>query len=92
MPPSKPDVDARVVALFTLIGGIERATRRSEGASTLGVLQVVAGRGQLRPSEIAEVQEVHPSLVTRQVRGLSKTPATWRSPRIPLTIGRAWSG
>jgi DNA-binding MarR family transcriptional regulator len=93
MPPSKPDVDAMVVALFTLIGGIDRATRRSEGASTLGVLQVVAGRGQLRPSEIAAVQGVHPSLVTRQVRSLedagyvevSADPADHRSCLVRLT-------
>jgi DNA-binding MarR family transcriptional regulator len=59
-----------VVALFRLIGGIDRATRRSQGASTLSLLQVVAGRGEMRPSEIAELQQVHPSLVTRQVKEL----------------------
>ena len=90
---SKADVEAMVVALFTLIGGIERATRRSEGASTLGVLQVVAGRGQVRPSEIAAVQGVHPSLVTRQVQSLevagyvavSADPADRRSCLVRLT-------
>ena len=93
MPPSKPGVDAMVVALFTLIGGLERATRRSEGASTLSVLQVVADRGQVRPSEIAAAQGVHPSLVTRQVRTLedagyvlvSADPADHRSCLVRLT-------
>ncbi|MGA9775291.1 MAG: MarR family winged helix-turn-helix transcriptional regulator [Candidatus Dormiibacterota bacterium] len=70
MPPSKRDVQAMVVALFTLIGGIERATRQSKGASSLSLRQVIAGRDQSRPSEIAARQDLHPSLVTRQVREL----------------------
>jgi DNA-binding MarR family transcriptional regulator len=72
MPPHKGDVESMVVALFTLIGGIDRATRLSMGASTLSLLQVVAGHEAIRPSEIAEIQHVHPSLVTRQVRELER--------------------
>jgi DNA-binding MarR family transcriptional regulator len=72
MPPNKGDVESMVVALFTLIGGIERATRLSKGASTLSLLQVVAGHEAIRPSEIADIQHVHPSLVTRQVRELER--------------------
>jgi DNA-binding MarR family transcriptional regulator len=72
MPPSKGDVEAMVVALFTLIGGIDRATRLSQGASTLHMLQVVASRDVIRPSEIAGIQHVHPSLVTRQIRELER--------------------
>jgi DNA-binding MarR family transcriptional regulator len=70
MAPNKQDVEEMVVALFTLIGGLERATRHSGEASTLEVLQAIAPRGQLRPSEIAALRGVHPSLVTRQVRSL----------------------
>ncbi|MGA2829546.1 MAG: MarR family transcriptional regulator [Streptosporangiaceae bacterium] len=70
MPPSKRDVEEMVVALFTLAGGLERARRRSPGAAALSLLQVIAGHGQIRPSEIAEALHVHPSLVTRQVRNL----------------------
>lgn len=70
MAPGKRDVEELVGALFTLVGGLERARRRSPGAAALSLLQVIAGRDQIRPSEIAEAMQVHPSLVTRQVRGL----------------------
>lgn len=70
MPPGKHDVEEMVVALFTLAGGLERARRRSPGAAALSLLQVIAGHGQMRPSEIAEALQVHPSLITRQVRDL----------------------
>ena len=70
MPPGKRDVEEMVVALFTLTGGLERARRRSPGAATLSLLQVIAGHGQIRPSQIADALQVHPSLVTRQVRDL----------------------
>ena len=70
MAPGRSDVQAMVVALFTLIGSLDRATRQSAGATTLSLLQVVAGREVIRPSEIADLQHVHPSLVTRQVRDL----------------------
>lgn len=72
MPPDGDDVKAMVAALFALIGGINRATRRSQGASTLSLLQVVAEHQQMRPSEIAELQHVHPSLITRQLRELEE--------------------
>src|SRR5580658_4477583 len=70
MAPSKRDVRSMVAALFTINAGLERARRLRKGASTLSLLQVVAGRRGIRPSEIAEIQQVHPSLVTRQVREL----------------------
>jgi DNA-binding MarR family transcriptional regulator len=70
MPPGKRDVEEMVVALFTLAGGLERARRRSPGAAPLSLLQVIAGHEQIRPSQIAEALQVHPSLVTRQVREL----------------------
>ncbi len=70
MPPSKGDVEEMVVALFTLAGGLERVRRRSPGAAALSLLQVIAAHGQIRPSQIAEALQVHPSLVTRQVRDL----------------------
>jgi DNA-binding MarR family transcriptional regulator len=34
------------------------------------LLQVINGRKGIRPSEIAEIQQVHPSLITRQIREL----------------------
>ncbi len=57
-------------ALFAINAGLEKARRQRRGASTLSLLQVIATREGIRPSEIAEVQQVHPSLVTRQVREL----------------------
>jgi DNA-binding MarR family transcriptional regulator len=42
----------------------------SKADGTLSLLQLVADRPAIRPSEIADVQGVHPSLVTRQVREL----------------------
>jgi DNA-binding MarR family transcriptional regulator len=70
MPPSKRDVQSMVAALFSMNAGLERARRQRRGASTLSLLQVIAGQGSIRPSEIADVQGVSPSLVTRQVREL----------------------
>ncbi len=59
-----------VAALLTINTGLERARRLRKGASTLSLLQVVVGRKGIRPSEIAEIQQVHPSLITRQIREL----------------------
>jgi len=70
MAPDRSDVQPMVIALFTLIGSMDRAARQSAGASALSLLQVVASRDAIRPSEIADLQHVHPSLVTRQVRDL----------------------
>ena len=93
MAPGKRDVEEMVVALFTLVGGLERARRRSPGAAALSLLQVIAGHEQIRPSEIAEALQVHPSLVTRQVRDLeadgyvevTANPGDHRSCLISLT-------
>ena len=70
MPPGDKDVQSMVAALFTLNAGLERARRQRKGASTLSLLQVIDDHEQIRPSDIAELQQVHPSLVTRQVREL----------------------
>lgn len=93
MAPSKADVHAMVAALFTLTAGMERARRQRKAAGTLSLLQLVADRQPIRPSEIAEVQDVHPSLVTRQVRELEDAghvqvaadPADGRSCLVTLT-------
>ena len=63
-------MQSMVVALFTLTAGLERARRQKKAAGALSLLQVIAGRDGIRPSEIADLQLVHPSLVTRQVREL----------------------
>jgi DNA-binding MarR family transcriptional regulator len=70
MPPSRDDVRVMVAALFTMNADIERARRQRKGVATLSLLQVIASREAIRPSEIAELQQVHPSLVTRQIREL----------------------
>lgn len=93
MPPSDKDVQSMVAALFTLNAGLERARRQRKGASTLSLLQVIDGHEQIRPSDIADLQQVHPSLVTRQVRELEDAgyveviadPADGRSYLVSLT-------
>jgi DNA-binding MarR family transcriptional regulator len=70
MPPHDKDVHSMVVALFTLNAGLERARRQRKGASTLSLLQVIHDHHQIRPSDIADVQQVHASHVTRQIREL----------------------
>jgi DNA-binding MarR family transcriptional regulator len=93
MAPSKADVTAMVAALFTLTGGLERARRQRRAAGTLSLLQLITDRGAIRPSEIADLQGVHPSLVTRQVRELEDAghvrvaadPADGRSCLVTLT-------
>ena len=93
MAPDRSDVQSMVIALFTLIGSMDRAARQSEGASTLSLLQAVASRDAIRPSEIADLQHVHRSLVTRQVRDLedkgyaqvTADPADGRSCLVTLT-------
>jgi DNA-binding MarR family transcriptional regulator len=93
MAPNKADVNAMVGALFTLTAGMERARRQRKAAGTLSLLQLIADRGPIRPSEISDLQEVHPSLVTRQVRELEDAghvhvaadPADGRSCLVTLT-------
>lgn len=63
-------MQSMVAALFKMNAGIERARRQRKGAGMLSLLQVIAGREAIRPSEIADLQRVHPSLVTRQIREL----------------------
>jgi hypothetical protein len=83
-------VQSMVVALFTLTAGLERARRQKKAAGALSLLQVITGRDGIRPSEIADLQLVHPSLVTRQVRELEDARVTCRSAGIPLTGARGW--
>ena len=93
MTPSKDDVQAMVVALFTMNAGLDRARRRSRGASALSLLQFLAGGQGVRPSQLAEQLSVHPSLVTRQVQELEDSgyvavetdPADARSVLISIT-------
>ena len=93
MRPSRDDVQAMVVTLFALTAVLERARRQRRAAGALSLLQVIAGRDGIRPSEIADLQLVHPSLVTRQVRDLEDAgyahvtadPADGRSWRVALT-------
>jgi DNA-binding MarR family transcriptional regulator len=70
MQPSRTDVARMVAALFTMNAGLDRARRRSKGASTLSLLQLLASGDGLRPSDLAERLGVHPSLVTRQIQEL----------------------
>lgn len=63
------------------------------GAATLTLLQVIANGRGVRPSEIADLQLVHPSLITRRVRDLedagyvevTSNPADGRSFLVTIT-------
>jgi len=68
--PSKQAVQSIVVALFTLQAGLERARRQKQAAAALSILQVIASRDGMRPSDIADQQLAHRSQVTRQIREL----------------------
>jgi DNA-binding MarR family transcriptional regulator len=70
MRPKPADVQEMVVALFGLTAGLERARRQKREAAALSLLQVIGARPAIRPKEIADIQLVHPSLVTRQLREL----------------------
>jgi DNA-binding MarR family transcriptional regulator len=93
MAPDRIDVQSMVVALFTFISTVDRATRQSAAATTLSLLQAVDSRKVIRPSEIADIQHVHRSLVTRQVQDLedkghvqvTADPADGRSCLVTLT-------
>ena len=97
MPPGQADVHAMVAALFTLTAGMERARRQRQAAAALSLLQMVADRQPIRPSEIADLQDVHPSLITRQIRELEDAghvqvaadPADGRSCLVTLTLAGA---
>jgi DNA-binding MarR family transcriptional regulator len=97
MTPTDRDVQSMVVALFTLTAGIERARRERKAAASLNLLQVIASGEATRPSEIAAREQVHQSLVTRQIRemedagyvSVSANPADGRSCLVELTPGGA---
>ena len=70
MKPNEQDVQEMVLALFTLMDSIKRATRRSPAASRLSVLQMIAARPGIRPSEIAIELGLNQSSITRQIQDL----------------------
>ena len=72
----------------TLTAGLERARRQKKAAGALSLLQVIAERDGIRPSEIADLQLVHPSLVTRQVRELED--AGYAQVTADPADGRSW--
>jgi DNA-binding MarR family transcriptional regulator len=78
MAPTKPEVEELVIALFTVIGGIQRARKKIPDAAMLAVLQVIGAamdrppEQRIRPSEIAEILDVHRSAVTHQLQALQR--------------------
>jgi DNA-binding MarR family transcriptional regulator len=94
---SRDDVRSMVGALFTTNAALDRARRQRKGATSLSLLQVVSATPGIRPSDIAGVQDVHPSQITRQVRELegagllqvAADPADRRSCRVTLTAAGA---
>lgn len=70
MGPNNEDVRAMVSALFAVLASTNKASRRSADAGTLRLLQVIAGAGSVRPSDVARALEVSASRVTRQLQEL----------------------
>jgi DNA-binding MarR family transcriptional regulator len=70
MRPADEDVQEMVLALFTLMDGIQRVTKRSPAASRLTVLQVIEARPGIRPSKIAAELGMNQSSITRHVQAL----------------------
>jgi DNA-binding MarR family transcriptional regulator len=70
MNPTDEDVQNLVTAIFTVMEGIKRATRRSPAASRLSALQMIAARPGIRPSEIAAELGLNQSSITRQIQDL----------------------
>jgi DNA-binding MarR family transcriptional regulator len=96
--PRRENVRAMVTALFVTNAALDRARRQKTGVATLSLLQVVAASPDIRPSDIASAQGVHPSQVTRQIRELegiglvqvNADPTDKRSCRVSVT--RAGAG
>ena len=72
MAPKREDVEAMIVALYTVQEGMARAARKIKNASLLRLLQTIAAAEPVRPSELAAQLEVHQSLITRQIRELEE--------------------
>ncbi|MGD0904075.1 MAG: MarR family transcriptional regulator [Terracidiphilus sp.] len=70
MKPDKQDVLQLVIALFTLISSLERAKRHKQQAGILDLLQIIASRPGVNPSEIAAELDLNQSSITRKVRTL----------------------
>ena len=93
MTPGRDDVQSMVAALFTLTGALERARRERKAAGALSLLQVIASHDAIRPSDLADLQLVHPTQISRQVRELEDAghvevtgdPADGRSWLVALT-------
>jgi DNA-binding MarR family transcriptional regulator len=73
MAADRNDVQAMVVALFTVIAGVERARRQKKAAAALDLLQIIGTAEGMRPSDLADQRSVHRSLVTRQLRELEES-------------------
>ena len=80
MAPKREDVEAMIVALYTVQDGMTRAARKIPNASLLRLLQTIAGAQPVRPSELAAQLEVHQSLITRQIRELEEAGKVAVSP------------
>lgn len=91
-------VAALAVAMTTTSEQVRRASARAVDPLDIGLLQLAAQRGAVRPTEVAEHLDINPSSVTRHARVLVKAghltvsadPADGRASLIRLTdAGRA---
>jgi len=70
MNPNSEDVLQLVTALFMVNSSLERARRRSKQAAALDLLQIVASRNGVSPSQISSELDLNQSSITRRVRTL----------------------
>lgn len=67
------DVEQLVGALFTVTNSLERASHRSRQAGALRLLQIIAARPGVSPTDIAADLEMNLSSITRRVRSLEES-------------------
>jgi DNA-binding MarR family transcriptional regulator len=90
--PKKEDIQALALAVLRFTRDIRQGQQAVDPVRT-GILQQVAERGPVRPSELAETLEVNHSTISRQVQALEQEqlisieadPHDQRAYRIALT-------
>ena len=71
--PDREDVAQLALMVMQLTDRMSRYRAERIDRTAMGVLRIAATRASIRPTEIAEQLQVHPSSVTRHVQALAKT-------------------
>ncbi|GLY43729.1 hypothetical protein Amsp01_097520 [Amycolatopsis sp. NBRC 101858] len=70
MPHSHEDLESVVYPLTRISEALRRAQSRAADPTRVAILRLAAGKGRVRPSEVAAELDVHQSSITRQTRAL----------------------